>query len=425
MWPSNGGHEESQGWTREQHQWSSQQSSYCLSVPHESVDWAQLAKQWIQMQGQSPHTPPPPPPHHRMPQPMVSMASQMPPIVSQQLHPRPPPLPPHFAPLAPGVGPHRPLVIPEDMSRPVYQTPIEANNWNRSRPPVTIIHHSLPPMAPMPPIPQPLLPTPPPPMRAMRPPMGLNYQPPYDWRAPGGPPPMHSPNSGPSDGGKPAMDQMMESMAALDAAKKKNLPIWLREGLEKMERERNRQKEREKEEHERMERARAVRHKEEELRREIEWEQKLANRYASDDDDDRDSNEGSVGGHRSGGDESAPVDEEQMMLRVRKVLTQLLLEVTDSEIESIATDAYNKALDRVPAVRLSIESTSFKKPTASGGLTGLSGYGSESDDSADQMDDRSDEKRSETDQNTNNGHKSDSNREKDCNKSKDKSVERN
>ncbi|CAG2174932.1 unnamed protein product, partial [Oppiella nova] len=33
--------------------------------------------------------------------------------------------------------------------------------------------------------------------------------------------------------------------------------------------------------------------------------------------------------------------------------------------------------------------------------------------------------RSETDQNTNNGHKSDSNREKDCNKSKDKSVERN
>jgi arginine/serine-rich splicing factor 18 len=256
MWPSNGGQDESQNWTREQHQWSALKSHYYLSLPHESVDWAQLAKQWIQMNQNS----------QQMPQ-MPSLSAPLPPLPS--LPPQPThPIGPHFVP----IGSHvthstHPNVIQEDISRPVYQTPIETNDWIRGPPPPP------PPPSRPPPSGPPLLPTPH---------HSVNFQS-YSWTQQ---PvqqiqtPIVTTNEVVK--GKQQMNQLM----SLDAAKKKNLPNWLREGLEKMEKDKVKKIEKEKEEHQRMERIKAIRDKEQELRREIEMEHKIRSHYDSSEDND-------------------------------------------------------------------------------------------------------------------------------------------
>ena len=294
MWSSTGGPKESQTWTAEQRQWSAQQSNLCLSVPHESVDWAQLAKQWIQMQSQ------PQPTHNSMSQmsgPMPTLPS-MPPMRSA-LPPQMPPMPPmgaHFVPIAHNVG-HRPQhIIPEDTSRPVYQTPIEANNWIRSHPPPPPQQplHSMPAMPPIsiaPPMPAPL-PT-------------HNFQSSFGWRPPNAPQ-IQSPITTHNDNHKSDKIAANHSLS-LDAVKKKNLPNWLREGLEKMEREKS--KKMEKEEHNRFQQMKAIRDKEEELRREIELDQKMSSKYEtdSDDNDDNQSNDGNKS------DEDIRLTEEQLV----------------------------------------------------------------------------------------------------------------
>ena len=300
MWSPNGGSKETQSWTQEQRQWSAQQSNLCLSVPHESVDWAQLAKQWIQLQSQpQQHS------HNSMPPmtaPMPPMQS-MPPMRSP-LPPQMPPLPPmggHFVPIAHNLG-HRPQhIIPEDTSRPVYQTPIEANNWIRNHrpPPPQQPMHSMQAMPPMtPPMPTPL--------------PQHNYQSSFgSWR-----PPNVSQIQSPIITAINANEEhksdkiVTNQLMSLDAAKKKNLPNWLREGLEKMEKEKAKKMEKEKEEHHRIERMKAIRDKEEELRREIELEQKLSSKYESDSDDNDDNQ--SNGGNKSE-EEDIALNEEQMV----------------------------------------------------------------------------------------------------------------
>lgn len=294
MWSSSSGPpDETQGWTREQHQWSDQQSSYCLSVPHESVDWAQLAKQWIQMQNQPQHTPVNP--MAMMSGAMAAMHS-MPPLRTQ-MPSHPPHMPPMGGPFMPMAPNHRhrpqPPIIPEDTSRPVYQTPIEANNWIRGRlpipPPIDQQIHPIPPsirppMPPMPPMP-PKVPTMTRPMvQPSMPP--VNYQSSVGWRH-SNPPSVQSSTFGTiSENHKSDKPVTSVSQAiTLDAAKKKNLPIWLREGLEKMEREKAKKIEKEKEEHERMERMKAIRDKEEALRREIELEQRMSSKFDHSDDE--------------------------------------------------------------------------------------------------------------------------------------------
>ena len=298
MWSSvpSGPPDESQGWTREQHQWSDQQSNYCLSVPHESVDWAQLAKQWIQMQNQPQAQPRPP--HNQMALmtgPMAHMSS-MPSMHSMPhlrnpmpSHPRMPPMGGHYMQMGPNNG-HRPQppIIPEDTSRPVYQTPLEANNWVRNRPPLPPPRELHQPMHPMPPSLRPPMP----PMSGMAPAMNPpmiqssmppNYQSPVGWR---------QMNPNPPSAQSHVFGQISDKtdkitpnqQITLDAAKKKNLPIWLREGLEKMEREKAKKIEKEKEEHERIERIKAIRDKEDELRREIEMEQKMSSKFDESDE---------------------------------------------------------------------------------------------------------------------------------------------
>lgn len=316
MWSSNGTPEESQSWTREQVQWSAQQSNYCLSVPHDSVDWAQLAKQWIQMQKQTQQQ------TQQMPQmqaisPSMSSMPPMPPMGSP-IHPQPPPMPPltgHFLTMNHNM-PQRPHMVSEDNSRPVYQTPIEANNWIRNRPPP-------PPMLSLPPLPSlPSMPSLPPPLLPT--PMNLNFHSSFNWRAPTAQQIQSSiMPSNDMNKNNEKINANIQSIS-LDAAKKKNLPNWLREGLEKMEREKNKKMEKEKEEHERREKIKAIRDKEEELRREIELEQKMASNYESDEDEeDRKSNDANDSDEER---EDLRLTEEKMVWNLKLKFSKVLFE---------------------------------------------------------------------------------------------------
>ena len=77
-----------------------------------------------------------------------------------------------------------------------------------------------------------------------------------------------------------------------------------------MERERAKKMEKEKEEHHRFERMKAIRDKEEELRREVELEQKMSSKYQtdSDDNDDNQSNDGN-----KSDEEEVGLSEEQLV----------------------------------------------------------------------------------------------------------------
>ncbi|KAI1303935.1 Arginine/serine-rich protein PNISR [Halotydeus destructor] len=169
----------------------------------------------------------------------------------------------------------------------------------------------------------------------------------------------------------------------IDAAKKKNLPSWIREGLEKMEREKLKQLDREKQEQEQLDRLRLQREQEAEIRREIEEEtrRKLT----------------SINETRSRGklehvdmNAKSPLVEETKFLTqdeiesemanlVKNKLTEILLEVTDQEIRLVAKERYFKAKQRKVSatIKLAASTPVNKSNSALGGL--LAGYGSDSD----------------------------------------------
>lgn len=126
----------------------------------------------------------------------------------------------------------------------------------------------------------------------------------------------------------------------LDATKRKQLPAWIREGLEKMEREKSKQMEKEilvQETHSNVEDLPQILHQSEESDKEsemIEDEEKLSENEMKD---------------NSVEDMKTLTDEEKiahLMMKVRRMLTEVLLEVTDDEISSIANSVYCKAKSR-------------------------------------------------------------------------------
>lgn len=126
----------------------------------------------------------------------------------------------------------------------------------------------------------------------------------------------------------------------LDATKRKQLPAWIREGLEKMEREKSKQMEKEilvQETHDNVKDLPQLLHQSEESDKEsemIEDEEKLSENEMKD---------------NSVEDMKILTDEEKiahLMMKVRRMLTEVLLEVTDDEISSIANSVYHKAKSR-------------------------------------------------------------------------------
>lgn len=131
-----------------------------------------------------------------------------------------------------------------------------------------------------------------------------------------------------------------------DASKRKKLPEWIREGLEKME------KEKQKEE------SRAKKAKEEQLRKELELDEELEQK---DEEPARKTSEekrklfSSSFHQKTFADmflvkkakdyyyESEQEREKELMLRTRKVLTNILLEVTDGLVRQIASKAIQEA----------------------------------------------------------------------------------
>ncbi|ELT97219.1 hypothetical protein CAPTEDRAFT_210236, partial [Capitella teleta] len=161
------------------------------------------------------------------------------------------------------------------------------------------------------------------------------------------------------------MDQAIEEMA-LDAARRKALPPWIREGLEKMEREKQKRMEREQQERQRRAAEEARLRAEEEAEAEIERERLAAiaegrpvrprrSRFDSDDEDSKpDANAArprspaellqrkSPAPEKEAPEEIMSEEEKQavMMTQLRQTLTELLLTVTSEELEKIADEVF-------------------------------------------------------------------------------------
>lgn len=133
----------------------------------------------------------------------------------------------------------------------------------------------------------------------------------------------------------------------MDAAKQRKLPRWLREGLEKMEKEKQRQMERE----ENLKKARF-----EENSRPEESKDPLKSKFDSDEGDseaelsDASRDEPIKSDNNEKSDSESDMEEEkseeekqmELMMRVRRMLTEILLDVTNSEALSVAEEVFVK-----------------------------------------------------------------------------------
>lgn len=151
----------------------------------------------------------------------------------------------------------------------------------------------------------------------------------------------------------------------IDATKRKNLPAWIREGLEKMEREKQKKLEKERKDKEQMEALKAEEDVEQEnveaVLKESTQEKRRDNdkevfpsksRFESDEEGAAKSDHEPT---FSKSEKSSPspddfkTDEEkqaELQMKVRRYLTEILLEVTNTEIESISREVYFKARNR-------------------------------------------------------------------------------
>ncbi|XP_062254689.1 arginine/serine-rich protein PNISR isoform X5 [Platichthys flesus] len=186
-----------------------------------------------------------------------------------------------------------------------------------------------------------------------------------------------------------------EAAAPLDAVKRRTLPVWIREGLEKMDREKQKKLERE-----RMEKERAEMAKDDGNQHEADKDGDgprvpRKSKFDSDDEGNDDNNdeakpvikrEFSVRSPSPPAEDSEPemTEEEkefQLMIITKTLLTEILLEVTNEEIVHIAKDTHRKAT-RAPAKQLA-------QSSALASLTGLSGLGDYGSDESDDDDERS------------------------------------
>ncbi|XP_053689422.1 arginine/serine-rich protein PNISR [Sabethes cyaneus] len=184
-----------------------------------------------------------------------------------------------------------------------------------------------------------------------------------------------------------------EAAQGLNDAKRKLLPAWIREGLEKMEREKLRQEEKEKEQRLREEMLERRRQAELEALTELENARKRS-KFESDSEEEESE---SVEKHDdSQNPESSPIlhrsrEEvlQELMVAVRRNLTEILLEVTNEEIASIAKETVAKTRRKAPTAQ-ALRKTGLASLT--GGL-GLGIYG----DSDDEDESGSDQDRNDND----------------------------
>ncbi|XP_074603705.1 uncharacterized protein LOC141857156 [Brevipalpus obovatus] len=180
----------------------------------------------------------------------------------------------------------------------------------------------------------------------------------------------------------------------VDVNKRKQLPAWIREGLERMEREKTKKMEKEQEDRERLEMFEQNR-KIDAYGLETESNERFNQTSAQDEDSseaekesiherkDHSSSRFDEGSNSDTSDEEDESDQEEerereLMLRVKKLMTEVLLEVTDEIIRYAVRDCVSKLRNsRVSASKQLATSTPIIQSAGLGGL--VSEYASDSD----------------------------------------------
>ncbi|XP_061392395.1 arginine/serine-rich protein PNISR-like [Musca vetustissima] len=190
----------------------------------------------------------------------------------------------------------------------------------------------------------------------------------------------------------------------MEAAKRKGLPAWIREGLEKMEREKQKQQGKHQTTETEQVLSGAVALAKPATLRELETDfvvrKQSEGEYDGQDDRALDGNILEKGPHKESSKESADVIEvsaesyeqklERMMVLVRHTLTELLLEVTNEEISKLANETLKSSKLKASSA-LVVHNSALSTIT---GKLGLAVYGhSSSEDSSDDDDNASDSKR--------------------------------
>ncbi|XP_059617775.1 arginine/serine-rich protein PNISR [Phlebotomus argentipes] len=190
-----------------------------------------------------------------------------------------------------------------------------------------------------------------------------------------------------------------DTTTTIDAAKRKNLPAWIREGLEKMERDKQRQAEREREEHQRQEELAKRRKAEaealkalESLKKAREEDVKMPEKSKFESDSDSEADDvfsDAKARQRISNDPKSPETKadvvrktvEELMLDVRRTLTEILLEVTNEEIQEIANETLVRAQRKKPKVI--VAQSSILPVSNLPGKLGLAIYGTSDSEGSD------------------------------------------
>ncbi|CAG9823171.1 unnamed protein product [Phaedon cochleariae] len=126
-------------------------------------------------------------------------------------------------------------------------------------------------------------------------------------------------------------------MPSLDANKRKQLPAWIREGLEKMEKDKLRQMEKEKQNQEREENIEKNKQSDKETMEILKstMKERIKSRF---DSDEESSVEESKPQRRQSSPEPIPLTQDELMLKVRRTMTEILLSVTNRHIEAVCRE---------------------------------------------------------------------------------------
>lgn len=194
---------------------------------------------------------------------------------------------------------------------------------------------------------------------------------------------------GSNEGDQGNQDVGEDTTQTINDAKRKLLPAWIREGLEKMEREKQRQVEREREQKHRDQLLEQRRQAELEALSELDSSKKKSKFESDSDEEEEEAVDGNEREGASGETSPAPARSreeilQELMISVRKNLTEILLEVTNEEITVLAKETLAKTRRKAPKVQ-ALRKTGLA--TLTGGL-GLGIYG-DSDDDEDDDDDGS------------------------------------
>ncbi|CAH0553719.1 unnamed protein product [Brassicogethes aeneus] len=168
------------------------------------------------------------------------------------------------------------------------------------------------------------------------------------------------------------------SPPTLDAAKRKSLPAWIREGLEKMERDKLKQLEREKEKFEREVFHEKIKQTEKEKMEILKTTMQEQQKSKFESDGELTEEEEPQTDEKSFSYKPEPVlTQEELMLKVRRTMTEVLLKVTNAEIATIVKEESLRWIKKLKASDHRSSAPSGANITAKLGL-GIYGEGSDS-----------------------------------------------